>query len=273
MKKIHIFLIIIVVFVFMLFVVGRSVWYGSLMSRCIYTEEKLPVPQLLTAGKLVTTQVSFEAIGVESKYLVCAPLYGSIARTLADREAAAYYRAPFLNDLMTVKEIPAGKVFHVVDAFAQTKHGISTIDSGPGPIEFLVLVDEQGVQYTIATVSVGMNEEELFLKYVSPMHEQMLDVTVFWEGQDSRGRALGGTGLQFFHLENKKDIPVIQTEQKPETTTDYNVLRKSCDSECCLSSLQKMQDNEYPLYRGSCSGGFKQNRDDCFQSLTWCEPL
>jgi hypothetical protein len=47
---------------------------------------------------------------------------------------------------------------------AVSKHGITTIDSGGGPILHLVLKDAHGILYQIPTVFLGINKGEEFLE-------------------------------------------------------------------------------------------------------------
>ncbi len=46
---------------------------------------------------------------------------------------------------------------------AKTKHGITTVDSGPGPIYYVILRDDQGDVYKVATVDLGFDASESFM--------------------------------------------------------------------------------------------------------------
>lgn len=254
-----------------LFIGWHLVWFGSLTRNCIYTEEKIPVPILLSDGKLITTQKSFEVIGLESPDMSCSLIYSSIARELISTENSELYEG---LKSVTVKEISAGKVFRVVDAFTQTKHGISTIDSGPGPIELLILEDEQGVQYFIPPGGFGVNPEGRFLKFISADKGQLLDSSAFYEvGVD--GQQTGFDGLKFFHLDGSDSTEDSIPRIPPVDYSNYDVLRKSCDSDCCRNSVDYMKKNGYHPMLGDCPKGFKQNINSCAGgwSLAWCEPV
>ena len=260
MKKI--ILISTVVLALAIFIGWRFVYFGSLTRNCIYTEEKLSVPKELAEGKLVTTQTAYEFIGLEDKEMSCSPINANIARELISPENKTTYE----GFGMTIKEIPVGKVFHVIDAFTQTKHGISTIDSGPGPIELLILQDEQGTHYTISPAGFGINKEGRFLKFVSGEKEQLLDSSAFYQiGAD--GKTTGFSGIKYFHLGNidaqKQDLPSVS----------YDTMRGWCgSSSCCKNSVSYMEKNGYKLSQAGCSNGFKQNRNSCSDSMVWCEP-
>ena len=58
---------------------------------------------------------------------------------------------------------------------AVAKHGITTIDSGSGPIHHLILKDSKGNFYQVATVSLGINKGDEFLKAVSASEEFLLN--------------------------------------------------------------------------------------------------
>lgn len=45
-----------------------------------------------------------------------------------------------------------------------SKHGISTIDSGGGSLEHLIVKDSEGVYYQLPTVYLGVNQGDEFLK-------------------------------------------------------------------------------------------------------------
>jgi len=71
----------------------------------------------------------------------------------------------YYTDKLAVSIIKKGMLFNIVNVIEVTKHGISTIDSGSGPIYYLVLKDQNNVLYKIGTVMLGINEEDLFLSF------------------------------------------------------------------------------------------------------------
>ena len=71
----------------------------------------------------------------------------------------------------------------------------------------------------------------------------------------------------------------MEYQQKTAVTTNnqisyYDNLRKQCNGgQCCLSSLQIMEQNKYTLSTNSqCPSGFKPTLLRCPDSLQWCEP-
>jgi len=163
-KTIIIFLIVIGA----LYLGGRYVYYGSLVRNCIYTENRLPVPEQLTKGEIVVAKDAYLAIGINREY-ACLKNFGSIDRAIvgaATINNLTIGRRYFTDRGLTVESLKKGASFRIVDVVAVTKHGISTIDSGPGPIYYLILKDQNNISYQIATVSFGLNKKDLFLSFV-----------------------------------------------------------------------------------------------------------
>ena len=95
-----------------------------------------------------------------------------------------------------MESLKKGVSFRVVDVVAVTKHGLTTIDSGSGPTYYLILKDQNNISYQIATVSLGLNKEDLFLSFVdsastaNPSAIKLLspdsfDETADYEGENS----------------------------------------------------------------------------------------
>lgn len=162
-------IIILLIVIGVLYLGGRYIYYGSLVGNCIYTEKRIPVPEQLTKGELVVAKDAYLAIGVNKGY-ACLKNFGSIDREIVGADTInnpTVGRRYFTNRGMTVESLKKGASFRIVDVVAVTKHGISTIDSGPGPIYFLILKDQNNISYQIATVSLGLNNEDLFLSFVN----------------------------------------------------------------------------------------------------------
>lgn len=143
-------------------------YYGSLTRNCIYTEKKLPVPEQLTKGMIVVAKDAYLAVGHDSKY-ACLKYFGSLDRKIvgpASINNLTIGKRYFTNKGLTVESLKKGALFHVTDVVAVTKHGITTIDSGSGPIYYLILKDQNNISYHIATVSLGFNKKDLFLSFV-----------------------------------------------------------------------------------------------------------
>lgn len=246
-----------------LYALGHFVYYGSLTRNCIYTEKEVLVPEALLQGELVTTQKAYVLEGLESKEQSCSPHEAEISRQLLGPESSLGYYAQNGN---TVRAIGVGESFRVVGAFSQEKHGISTIDSGGGPYDILILQDTHGTTYTLPVVmSHGTNDSGDFLKFVSLDYSGMITFETFLDAQHSQNQLMVVGAFQIGeHSTTKEDSNVV---------TDYTDLLKNCDSDCCRQSVQTMQERGYQLFRGTCPSGEKSNREMCIQSVTWCEPV
>ena len=151
-----------------LFLAGRYIYYGSLTRSCIYTEESLPVIKKLSNGEFVIAKDAYLAIGKNADYN-CLQNFGNIDREIVGPETInniTIGRKYFTNRGISVKSLKKGSSFRLTDIIAITTHGLSTIDSGPGPIFYLILKDKNNISYQIATVSLGLNKEDLFLSFV-----------------------------------------------------------------------------------------------------------
>lgn len=134
-------IIILLLVIFALYLGGHYVFYGSLTRNCIYTEKKLPVPEQLTKGMVVVAKDAYLAVGHDKNY-ACLKYFGSIDRkivgpaTIYNLTIGKHY---FTNKGLTVESLKKGALFQVTDVVAVTKHGITTIDSGSGPIYYIIL--------------------------------------------------------------------------------------------------------------------------------------
>ena len=154
--------------ILILFLTARYIYYGSLTTSCIYSEESLPIINKLSKGEFVIAKDAYLAIGKDADYS-CLQNFGNIDREIVGPETVnniTIGRKYFTNRGLTVKSLKKGSSFRLIDIIAITKHGISTIDSGPGPIYYLILKDENNISYQIAIGSLGLNKEDLFLSYV-----------------------------------------------------------------------------------------------------------
>lgn len=179
----------------LLFLGGRYIYYGSLARGCIYTENKLPVPEKLVAGIVVVAKDAYLAIGADKEH-ACLNTIGKIDREIVAPEIInnpTIGRRYFTDRGLSVRSLKKGSEFKIVDVIAVTKHGLSTIDSGPGPIYYLILQGKDGLLYQIATVSLGLNKEDLFLAFVdnaqnyNPSATQLLSPDSFDETYDYEG--------------------------------------------------------------------------------------
>jgi hypothetical protein len=177
-----------------IYLLGRYVVFGSLTRSCIYTEEILPVPKALAEGTIVVGRQAYLAKGIDPE-TSCLPIFGKIKQeivgpgTIGNPSIGEEY---FTEGGRTVQTLATGTEFKVTGVAKVTKHGISTIDSGPGPLYFLILKDKADLDYQIHTAGTGINEDELFLTYVSvsakaseSTTQNFLDFRSFETGPDS----------------------------------------------------------------------------------------
>lgn len=191
--------------------------YGSLTRDCVYTEELLPVPEQLIDGEIVVFKRAYLAFGNNKDYS-CLKILGNIDREIVSPEAISNItigRRYFTDKGLTVKPLKIGSRFSIADIVAVTKHGITTIDSGPGPIYHLILKGQNDVLYQIATVSLGLNKRDLFLSYVDPtqtsnatgiqfLSPNSFDGTIHHEGRNSIAYTGELTEVSKAYLEKNK---------------------------------------------------------------------
>jgi len=151
---------------------------------CPYTEKDVSVPDFLQKAVLVMEQDEYAATGNDPECCtgIWSPLkaLGVINNEIIERSTIANTtvgREYFEHQGRKVELLPKGKRFSVVRIIAKTKHGIEAVDSGPGPIDYLVLKDEAGVFYKLAIVSLGTNKGEPYMAYyINGVRQGFLDV-------------------------------------------------------------------------------------------------
>ena len=161
-------LIVLLLTVSVLYLGGRYLYYGSITRSCIYTEITFPIPDQLAKGEIVVAKDAYLAVGREKEY-ACLQVFGSIDREIVGPESInnpTIGRKYFTDRGLTVESLKTGNAFRITGVIAVTKYGISTIDSGPGPVYYLILKDRNNISYQIATVSLGLNKSGLFLSFV-----------------------------------------------------------------------------------------------------------
>ncbi len=168
MKSKILFILISLFIVTVLYLGGHYFFYGALVGNCNYTEDKIPVPEQLAKGEIIVARDAHLAVGHNTDY-GCLKIFGRIDKQIIGPEEfndLAIIQHDFIDRGITIETLKKGTSFHVVDIIAATKHGISTIDSGPGPIYFLILKDQNNVFYQVSTVSLGLDSENFFLSLV-----------------------------------------------------------------------------------------------------------
>ena len=148
----------------------RYIYYGSLTRCCIYTEEELTLPPELKAGILRLRQ--------DTKLTKSEPYYSCLKFMSTVR---TIYHSDYTTRMET-ENLPRGEEFKVVKIMAVTKHGITTMDSGPGPIHYLILENSRGEAISVATVFFGFNRGEELMDFVYQDQTFPLENSNFWDG-------------------------------------------------------------------------------------------
>ena len=115
------------------------VMFGAHLSFCEYTVKE--EPSLLPSNTELTLKKS--AYSHQRKYpgQGCTPILGKISRELYSQELTEAFPGG------TIEKLGVGTKFSLIQVLARTKHGIGTIDSGPGPIFIYVVKDQAGNLY------------------------------------------------------------------------------------------------------------------------------
>lgn len=183
-KREIILLLISLLVLFALYLGVRYLYYGSLTRNCIYTENSIPVPEQLAKGEIVVAKDAYLAVGYDREY-VCLKNFGSIDRMIVGSHAMnnqSAGRQYFTDKGLTVESLKTSTSFRITNVVAVTKHGFTTIDSGPGPIYFLILKDKNNTLYRLATYSLGLNNKDLFLSFVDSSQPVNSSSTKFLSG-------------------------------------------------------------------------------------------
>lgn len=135
---------------------GRYFYYGSLFRNCIYTQEKINLPEKIKNGYFITVKEA-SLINMKGEY-GCLSYFKNISIDflLAQREAS--WSSGEGRDFFS------GKKLKMIDIVSVTKHGISTIDSGSGPLEFYIVEDEFGAKHVML---IPVNDEDYFALFFS----------------------------------------------------------------------------------------------------------
>ena len=131
--------------------------HGFTLSSCNYTAEAVSMPENL---KNTTLTLERDTVVFRGKIIQnCDPLLANIENELVSASMVKRYeldgQLEYLAQDRSTETIPYGKKFTIDQIVLQTKHGISTIDSGPGPIKYFVLKDETGQKYLVAGIYLG----------------------------------------------------------------------------------------------------------------------
>lgn len=150
-------------------VVARYSYYGSFTRTCIYTEEERTVSARFQSAKISLFRQAALMSGPTEEY-ACLPMMREYTNHIVEVQYAGHEKGQ--KSLIDEK---SNLEFQIIKYISVTKHGITTMDSGSGPIDYLVLKDQNGKVYRIATVSLGINRDsDEFLKASTSEGDEVL---------------------------------------------------------------------------------------------------
>lgn len=144
---------------------------ASFLFGCNYTEQELRVPSDLAAGKIVLVRGAYVAEGDDPEY-TCLPVLGRITHQIVT--LTGIKERYYTERGQSVEPLTRGRTFRVTGAISTTKHGITTMDSGPGPVYYLILADENGQTFKMANTAAGINRGEPFLEFIPDSGEPFM---------------------------------------------------------------------------------------------------
>lgn len=151
----------------------RSCYYGHPFSSCTYTEQELELSPAISQSKILFTK-QVELIRGDQEYK-CLDIMGQVQNQIAQLEFdGKYYKKSYPDT--TVTQISPKSMIELlpVKLIAVTKRGIGVAFSDSGPIHHLILKNKAGELFEVATVSLGINKGDEFLKAVNGRSEFLL---------------------------------------------------------------------------------------------------
>lgn len=150
-------------------VAARYSYYGSLSRSCIYTEEEKTISARFQSAKLFLFKPAAVISGPSEDY-ACLPMMSQYTNHIVEVQYSNHEKGE--KSLIDEK---SNLEFQIVKYISVHKHGITTMDSGPGPIDYLILKDQSGKRYRVATVSLGINRDsDEFLKASTSEGDEVL---------------------------------------------------------------------------------------------------
>lgn len=170
--------IILVVILLFLALCLRTCYYGSPFRSCIYTEKEIPLSTKIKKSKILFARPAVIVSNGDDESFTCLSEMGLVSNQIVEQRYAYIYKKGQQRTITPADNI----ILEPIRLISVTKHGITTIDSGSGPILYLILKDPSGAFYQIATVGLGMNKGDEFLKAVLGSEEVLLNPdTIFIE--------------------------------------------------------------------------------------------
>lgn len=167
-------------------VLAWVIFYGFTLNfpPCNYTEEDLPVVADLKEAVFTLEKDASVVRGSDSDYSCVESLQG-IRNDIWSSENIKSIRSFYERKGRTVESLPRGKRFTLQKTVAVTKHGISTIDSGPGPIEFLILKDEEGELYQATPGGLGFDDKSSVMSFRNSTTQGTMSYMYFYHYLES----------------------------------------------------------------------------------------
>ncbi|UYL07793.1 hypothetical protein B9G69_012130 [Bdellovibrio sp. SKB1291214] len=148
---------------------ARYSYYGSLTRNCIYTEEERTVSPRFVSAQISLIRQAAVISGKPAEY-ACLPIMSQYTNHIVEVQYAGTEKGQ--KSLIDEK---SNLEFQIIKYVSVTKHGITTMDSGSGPVDFLILKDQNGKIYRVATVSLGINRDsDEFLKASTSEGDEVL---------------------------------------------------------------------------------------------------
>lgn len=147
----------------------RFIYFGSLVRNCIYTEQTLAMNPSVATAKVLFVRPAAIIAEVYEPYK-CLPGFASVENQIIPSKYALRHDNGSAIDPKKITYVEANSKIELwpIRLVAVTKHGITTIDSGGGPLIHLVFKDTHGALYQIPTVYLGLNKGEEFLELQKP---------------------------------------------------------------------------------------------------------
>jgi hypothetical protein len=143
----------------------RFIYFGSIVRNCIYTEQTVSMKPSVATARVIFVGPAAIVSEVYAPYK-CLPGFVSVENQIMQSKYKIRYDNGNVIDLKKITYVDEKSKIELrpVRLVAVNKHGITTIDSGGGPLIHLILKDSHGVHYQVPMVYLGINKGEEFLE-------------------------------------------------------------------------------------------------------------
>lgn len=165
-------------FVFLFRIIDNGSFWGG-VTNCPFTED-IPVPPdalVDSTIKLESTNV-FVAKGKDRSR--CSPILASVRNEIVSGETISSVGEKYFNRLgTTIEPLPVNKTFTFEKVIAVSQHGLSAIDAGEGPLFYVLMRDERGVEHLLPEAYMNSSNEEK--PYFGYYHGDVRVNSLHWE--------------------------------------------------------------------------------------------